>query len=912
MSQVITNAFEYYWQSSLAAEQPVVLDEFILADIPNLDITSPIDPATGLPPESQIVHRQNVDQRGRINKNAVAYTIVMDTTVGDFSFNAMYLRNKQNGVIGMIVYKGRETKLKTDQTTGQTGNSLVKSMLMGYDQAAEATLTHVDAGTWQIDYAARLRGQDEDLRQLASQLYGHHTFIGDGFKVVQQDGAHHVTPGVAIVGGLRIELKQPQVIYPGTKPIGVWVDVHRSGSLLSEHQNHFTIITSVADLADHVDSNGYPHYVAKLATVQADSTVIDGRGQGGSGGSGAIPDTFSLWRRSMAEAGYDLIGQFGTQLTIQNAKQVLLSKDGTKVYAWLGTLPKDVDDSDTLISTGGLGPGLWFDVSGVTLNKNLSFPNGIDLVGGVGYLTIEQFGAVRGDNSRSYAPEIQAALNASAQTGKTIRDSGTYYIKGTDVLTVPGPSYPHTFSIDSDNLVFDFSLRDSVASEVSVTFDGVTGALFSGGGHAGPAIVLPSAPYDAQTITATGVSVGDLLLIYSDDTREGDTSPQEIGELNYVQNVTGSVVTLESKLKDNYVTNPKYRVVTPLKNPRIRGLKLRGKGRQATTRGDLGLFILFATTPYIDVEVDAVDQIGVDLIACKGGYMKGYGRAEEKKTANGFVQYLYRYSSGTCDLTVDVDGRLSRHVCNGGSSVNIPGINRNVTVRGRANGTWHAAFSTHNGDELTTFDVSADSCDMGLDLRVGKCTVSSLIANQCRLGLLLRKDVHDVSVGKVIAWGGDAAVSVTTVQHATGRTSMSGIEIDDIDSYDQETAITVNATVDSIPVQIAVGRIKAVRTSPSPGAFAAIRALGSVQLSVGEAKVTDAKGYDVSAEQGSVIYIDTLEIQDHTSAPRILSADGAGSKIIIGRLILRGTTSSPVIQTAGGGVVEIFQTVDMR
>lgn len=50
MSQVITNAFEQYWQSSLAAEQPVVLDEFILADIPNLDITSPIDPDAGLPP----------------------------------------------------------------------------------------------------------------------------------------------------------------------------------------------------------------------------------------------------------------------------------------------------------------------------------------------------------------------------------------------------------------------------------------------------------------------------------------------------------------------------------------------------------------------------------------------------------------------------------------------------------------------------------------------------------------------------------------------------------------------------------------------------------------------------------------------------------------------------------------------
>lgn len=379
MGQVITNAFEQYWQSSLAAEQPVVLDEFVLADIPNLDITTPIDPDTVLPPEGQIVHRQTVDQRGRVNSNAVAYSIVMDTTIGDFSFNAMFLRNKANGVIGMIVYKGRETKLKTDQTTGQTGNSLVKSMLMGYDQAAEATLTHVDAGTWQIDYAARLRGQDEDLRQLASQLYGHHTFIGDGFKVVQQDGSHQVTPGVAIIGGLRTEMKQPEVIYPGTKPIGVWVDVHRTGSLLSEHQNHFTIITSVADLTDHVDGNGYQHYVAKLGAVQADNTVIDGRGQGGSS-TGGIPDTFALWKRSMAEAGYDLIGQFGTKVTIQNAKKALLSKDGSAVYTWSGGLPKNVDESSTPESSGGVGPGLWLDKTGDVLRNQLASSLGAGMV----------------------------------------------------------------------------------------------------------------------------------------------------------------------------------------------------------------------------------------------------------------------------------------------------------------------------------------------------------------------------------------------------------------------------------------------------------------------------------------------------------------------------------------------------
>lgn len=388
MSQVITNAFEQYWQSSLAAEQPVVLDEFILADIPNLDITAPIDPDTVLPPESQIVHRQNVDQRGRVNNNAVAYTIVMDTTIGDFSFNAMYLRNKQNGVIGMIVYKGRETKLKTDQTTGQTGNSLVKSMLMGYDQAAEATLTHVDAGTWQIDYAARLRGMDEDIRQLQADLYGHHTFVGDGFKVVEQDGAYQVTQGVAIVGGLRVELKQPELIYPGTKPIGVWVDVHRAGSLLSEYQNHFTIITSVADLTDHVDSNGYQHYVAKLATVMDDGTIEDGQSNDGitvdvgtyaaiREYSGAATKLNCLGRENMFDRAFGMFMLDSADTTsADNDCTIIVDElgrrwkrqfDGGISVAWAGAKGVGTDDSAAIIAANNIA---------VAGKMKLRFPQG--------------------------------------------------------------------------------------------------------------------------------------------------------------------------------------------------------------------------------------------------------------------------------------------------------------------------------------------------------------------------------------------------------------------------------------------------------------------------------------------------------------------------------------------------------
>ncbi|ATL99317.1 phage tail protein [Aeromonas sp. CA23] len=277
MSTIITNAFSRYWQECLATQVPVVLDEFVLANVPGLDPEAPINPDSGLPPAGQIVHRHAVDQRGRINNDAVAYTIVMDTTVGDFSFNAMYLINKASGMVGMIVHKGLETKLKTNEATGQTGNSLVKSMLMEYDRASEATATHVDASTWQIDYAARLRGMDDDLRLQALQFFGPATFYGDGFNLVNASGVYKIQPGVAYVGGLRAELNEVKKVTPGAKPVGLWLDIYRAGSLLDAWVNHFSLTLSVPELTDYLDANGYQHHVAKVAIINANGSVTDVR-----------------------------------------------------------------------------------------------------------------------------------------------------------------------------------------------------------------------------------------------------------------------------------------------------------------------------------------------------------------------------------------------------------------------------------------------------------------------------------------------------------------------------------------------------------------------------------------------------------------------------------------------------------
>ncbi|MFQ2502618.1 phage tail protein [Aeromonas caviae] len=91
---------------------------------------------------------------------------------------------------------------------------------------------------------------------------------------------------------------------------------------------------------------------------------------------GKVPNAFSLWKRSMAEAGYDLIGRFGAANVIESREQVLLSEDGTEVFAWTGVLPKEVTAQSSPI-----GDDLWVNYTENLLCKKLSSESGAALIG---------------------------------------------------------------------------------------------------------------------------------------------------------------------------------------------------------------------------------------------------------------------------------------------------------------------------------------------------------------------------------------------------------------------------------------------------------------------------------------------------------------------------------------------------
>ncbi|MCG6365366.1 phage tail protein [Vibrio fluvialis] len=276
--------FEKYLQNQISVGNAPDMNEMIFAYIPGLDLSQPIDRSLGLPDVSLWVHQQDIDQVGKLGDNALVYSVVIPGSVDAFTFNAIYLRDKNvPNSCGMVVHKADETK--------EDGMASTKSLMQQYTGAAQIAGINVDAATWQIDYQARLLGIEDDMRLANVDTYGHTAFV-DGFEVVQQADPtkYAISPGVAYVGGLRAVLDDEIIQTINTKPNGLYLDVVRMGSALSQWQNVVTVRLSEVALSDYVDGNNQPHYVAKLARINADGTVADWRVKGGLGEHEAASD----------------------------------------------------------------------------------------------------------------------------------------------------------------------------------------------------------------------------------------------------------------------------------------------------------------------------------------------------------------------------------------------------------------------------------------------------------------------------------------------------------------------------------------------------------------------------------------------------------------------------------------------
>lgn len=277
MSQaVITKVFSEWKAQQAINNQSVTLDEFIFAYIPGLDADKPIDNTETTPAADKIVHRQAVSKSGVVNENSVVYSVTLGADVGDFDFNWIGLANKATGTLAMIIHAPTQRKIKN--ANGQQGNVLVRSMLMEYSGAREATEITTPAETWQIDFTARLAAMDERQRRENIDLYGAAAFFDSGYLVAKSGNQFFVTKGAGYVAGLRAELPADLNINAAAKPTKVWLDVSWTGTLTSEWAVQ-SKITVAADLADYV-LGGVQHYVFAVASIDAAGNITDLRPKG--------------------------------------------------------------------------------------------------------------------------------------------------------------------------------------------------------------------------------------------------------------------------------------------------------------------------------------------------------------------------------------------------------------------------------------------------------------------------------------------------------------------------------------------------------------------------------------------------------------------------------------------------------
>ena len=344
MSQtVITLAFEHWKTQQAINNSAVVLDEFVLANVPNLDAEKPIDRAEQLPEAKYIVHRQAVSAAGLVNENSVVYSVTMGADVGDFEFNWVGLVNKATGTLAMIVHAPLQSKIKNAE--GKQGNVLTRSFLMEYNGAASETQITTPAETWQIDFTARLSGMDERQRLENVDIYGAAAFFGDGFLVTRQVSQYSITQGAGYVGGLRCKLPTTQNITVTTKPVKVWVDVCWKGTLTSVWAEELKI-TVANTLANYVQ-DGVQHYVFAVASIDANGVITDLRPKGTLDNQQGNKDFLRI-DKSLSE-----IATKGVQAQAEARKNLALGDAATK------SVQKSVTDStpNALMINGAYGLG---------------------------------------------------------------------------------------------------------------------------------------------------------------------------------------------------------------------------------------------------------------------------------------------------------------------------------------------------------------------------------------------------------------------------------------------------------------------------------------------------------------------------------------------------------------------------
>lgn len=146
----ITHAGADYLTQRIATMSPVTVSHFILANIPDIDETTPADADAGLPAAEHIVNGNvPVFRLSYNNHSAVVYSIVLGSGEGDYDFN-YYGAVTDTGVL--LAY----CHIPLVKKRAGLGQLLNRNMLITFSAAQALTGADIPAEAWQFDFSEAL------------------------------------------------------------------------------------------------------------------------------------------------------------------------------------------------------------------------------------------------------------------------------------------------------------------------------------------------------------------------------------------------------------------------------------------------------------------------------------------------------------------------------------------------------------------------------------------------------------------------------------------------------------------------------------------------------------------------------------------------------------------------------------
>ncbi|HBC3454393.1 TPA: phage tail protein [Vibrio parahaemolyticus] len=256
-----------------AEEKPLIIDKMIFANVPNRpEFPQPDD----VVPTDDIVHQEQVEQRGRLSADSVIYSTTLTSDVGPFEFNWTGAYCSEYGVLVTIDHHALTPK--TADEPGVAGNTLVRSVVLEYKDIAEITNITVDASSWQYNATDRMKKMDSDVAQSIIDQNGKDWFIEDGFLVTPSGSAYNIKAGAGYVSGNRVSMEFDRSVQVPNKPSFIYIDAHREGTPTGEQVTLFDFVITAEEKDDYIDAStgkDIHHFVCKIAEVLADGSVSD-------------------------------------------------------------------------------------------------------------------------------------------------------------------------------------------------------------------------------------------------------------------------------------------------------------------------------------------------------------------------------------------------------------------------------------------------------------------------------------------------------------------------------------------------------------------------------------------------------------------------------------------------------------